>query len=87
MGTSHKDFFRTLPNAVTPYDYQIEGSFIYLANENKKIKISLSKEWQRKIANISIPVTEVRLDFSNFQEDEITVFMRKFDSYFRKGGG
>lgn len=41
----------------------------------------------RKIASISLPVMKVEFSFKGVENKSVDEFMKKFNLYFRKGGG
>ena len=87
MAVTHRDFFRTLPRALGTSNYQKAANKISLNDGPKRLQISLGPERQRKIANLSIPVTDVRLEYSGYSKTERQAALHLFDRMFQKGGG
>jgi hypothetical protein len=87
MGINHRDFFRILPKALGTEDYERMGDRVRLENGDKNLDISLGPEGRRTIALLSLPVTRVTLQFTNYGEAELADAMARFDLYYRRGGG
>ena len=87
MGITHREFLRTLVNAVEGRPYTVNGQTIDIDDGNNKIVISLSDEWRRKIATISFPVTNVTWAFHGHSQAEAEAVMVRFEIYYRRGGG
>jgi hypothetical protein len=87
MAISHAEFFRLLPDAIAGARWQAEGSRISIAQPDGRVEILLSSERTRRIASLSLPVTNVTLSFDGFSEEAIERFMSRFHLYFRRGGG
>jgi hypothetical protein len=87
MGIGHQDFFRILPRALGSTDFEREGNTVFLKRDDQQLTIMLSKESQRRIAAMVIPVTNVTLTFSGYASKDLQMALDRFDQYFRKGGG
>jgi len=87
MGISHQDFFRILPRALGSNEFERQGTTVVLKQDNQKLTIKLSKESQRRIAAMVVPVTNVTLTFSGYATEDFQLTLDRFDQYFRKGGG
>lgn len=87
MGINHRDFFRILPKALGTADYVRTGDRVRLESGGKCLDISLGAEGKRSIALMTLPVTMVNLQFTNYGEAELNDAMARFDLYFRRGGG
>ena len=87
MALTHADFFRTLPKALGTGDYKKIGAKVTRIDGDKRLEITLGPERTRQIARLSVPVTDVRLEFSGYTEAEAEAALKLFDKMFQKGGG
>ncbi len=103
LGITHKDFQRVFPRVcdvwgeVVPLitendefkcDFEMKIGLRVLNNSaGKEIVVKVSEERQRRIGRLKFPYLEVLFWFKGFEKDEITNFMRRFDTAFQKGGG
>ena len=103
LGITHKDFQRVFPRVcdvwgdVVPLitendefkcDFETKIALRVLNNSaGKEIVVKVSEERQRRIGRLKFPYLEVLFWFKGFEKDEITNFMRRFDTAFQKGGG
>ncbi len=87
MGINHADFFRILPKALGTDDYAQTGNGAVLEDGGKRLEISLGPEGKRTIALLTLPVTMVTMRFTGYGEAELDDAMKRFDLYFRRGGG
>lgn len=87
MGISHEEFFRNIPRVPDTDDYLTNGDGIVIESEGKSLSISISEQSERRIALIVLPVTNVTLTFSGYDEVGVRDVMEKFDRAFQRGGG
>ena len=87
MGLSHAEFFRTLPSAMGGIPYQIDNRCVLAEQGEKRLRIELGPELQRRIALLSVPYTEVSFSFEGYEQDAIDAFMDYFMSRYQRGGG
>lgn len=87
MGLTLNDFIRSLPSAVAPLTYRLEGRVFTIAHPAGSVVIALGKTGERRIASLSLPVTPVEFEFIGLDEAARSQFMRRFDQYFQRGGG
>ncbi|MCB1859380.1 MAG: hypothetical protein KDI63_13960 [Gammaproteobacteria bacterium] len=87
MGLTFDDFLRTLPGALAPLEYSIEGRRIAIAHPEGSIEISLGETQTRRIASLVLPCTPVTFSFSGLEKEERRKFIDQFDLYFHRGGG
>ncbi len=87
MGLGHKDLFRGIPIAATSENYSIDDKEITIQEGDGIVRILYSKERQRRIGALILPVTFLSFSFSDLNETEINRFMQRFDLSFRRGGG
>lgn len=87
MAVTHRDFLRLLPRAFGDSDIRVDGREISVVAGNRLLRIDLSEESVRQIANLKIPLTRVRLTFSGYGEDDVAAALEQFWRAFQKGGG
>ena len=87
MGLTLNDFIRSLPSAVAPLTYRVEGRVFSITHPNGSITIALGETGERRIASLSLPVTPVEFEFVGLDEAARSQFMLRFDQYFQRGGG
>ena len=87
MGITHSEFFRTLPAALTPTPYAVQGHDVVISDDTRRLVISLSPEGRRRIAALSLPTTQVHFTFSGYSPQDVDRFMVRFDRAFQRGGG
>lgn len=87
MAVTHGDFFRTLPRALGTSAYRKTGAKVTHTDGKKRLEITLGPERTRRIAQLSVPVTDVTLEFSGYTDAEADAALKLFDRMFQKGGG
>ncbi len=87
MSISHRDFFRILPGALETTDYRIDGNTVSVGEGRRRLEIVLSPETERRIALLSLPVTQVSLEFVGYDAEEAAAALGRFDRAFQRGGG
>lgn len=87
MGLTLDDFLRSLPAAVAPLTYRVEGRVFTIAHPAGAVVIALGETGERRIASLSLPVTPVEFQFNGLDEAARGRFMERFDRYFQRGGG
>lgn len=87
MAVTHADFFRTLPKALGTGAYKKTSAKVTLMDGGKRLEITLGPERTRKIAQLSVPVTDVTLEFSGYTGAEAEAALKLFERMFQKGGG
>lgn len=87
MSITHREFLRTLPPAVDGADFSVNENVVQVGSESRGLRIELGPERERRIASLSLPITDVRFCFTGYSEQEVRQFMQRFDLYFRRGGG
>lgn len=87
MGITHSEFFRTLPTALAPSPYTVQGHDVIVSDDVRCLVISLAPEGRRRIASLSLPTTQVHFTFSGYSPQDIDQFMARFDRAFQRGGG
>lgn len=87
MGLTWEDFVRSLPSAIAPLTYQVEGRLFTIEHPNGSVVIALGETGERRIASLSLPVTPVDFQFNGLDEAARGLFIQRFDRYFQRGGG
>lgn len=87
MGLTLEEFLRSLPAAVEPLEYRIQGRHILITHPQGHIEIQLHPTGERRIASLVIPITPVEFSFTGLNEAQRCHFMSRFDRYFHRGGG
>ncbi len=87
MALTHGDFFRIIPRALGTGDFRKTGAKVTHLDGERRLEITLGPERTRRIAQIAIPVTDVRLEFSGYTDAEAEAALKLFDRMFQKGGG
>ena len=91
MGTTHREFIRSLTAAIRPATYtSIEGSNgvdIEIHGAPGNMRIHLAPERVRRIALLRLPIVDVTLVLEGFPPESIEPFFTQFDRAFQRGGG
>ncbi|MGH8717085.1 MAG: hypothetical protein ACREUI_10295 [Burkholderiales bacterium] len=87
MTISHTDFLRTLSAALNGRAYQVNGNEITMTDGKRRLQIVLSAESQRRFGPIPLPVTHIKLIFTDYSADERGKILEYFDMAYRRGGG
>ncbi len=87
MGYTHREFLRLLPKALGSDDYTVDGREIRFTDGERQLDISLSEEGERRIALVRIPMTEVQLSFTGYDQPGIEAALKLFWRAYQKGGG
>ena len=69
MGLSHRDFFRTIANALGTDDFESWDTGVRKTSGDKVLEIKLGPEGERRIAMMVMPRTMVTLSFTNYDPD------------------
>lgn len=87
MGLTINEFLRTLPAAVKPLDFELNGNSISIVHSQGSILIDLHPTEERRIASMRLPSTRVDFEFNGISTAERGAFMQRFELYFHRGGG
>ena len=63
------------------------GRTLVLSCGDAYVEIALTPLEPRRLGAMSLPLTRVRMAFHGFSESERRLFLSRFDSYYRRGGG
>jgi len=87
MGMTHGDFFRTFPAVAGNQPWQSGDNQVKLELDEGWVTIRLGPVGVRKIGLLTLPVTRLEFEFTNQTQEQIAIFMARFDLSFRRGGG
>ncbi len=88
MGISHADFYRLLPHALDSEAYTVQDDVVtFDGDDGRSVHILLGPEWERRIALLHIPVTDVTITFDGYDAAGIEAFLLHFDHSYQRGGG
>ena len=88
MGLTHGEFFRSLPHALSPERYRIDGTTVTVTEGEGRVVIELGPQGERRLTPmVRIPVTPVTFRFSGLGQEAVTAFMRHFERHYQRGGG
>ena len=87
MAVTHAEFFRSFPNALRGEDCSIRDRLIIVASSSGTWTVELGPEGRRKIALLSLPMTQVKLKFENYSDIERQKVLNRFDRAFQRAGG
>lgn len=87
MTTTLEDFRRLLPAAVGHVPFVEEGSTFVHREENRGWRISVSPLPPLQAGLMRLERQRLEIQFESYAEDEIEAFMKRFEVYFRRGGG
>ena len=87
MAITHADFLRTLPRALDGREHTVDGNRMVVEDGRRRLEITLSETTERRIAQLTLPVTRVRLEYRGYTEVEAAAAVALFDRAFQRGGG
>ena len=87
MTSSRKEFFRLLPLALADYEFVVDGNSIHFTYANGKLSIDITKETERKIASLALPVLHVSFTFVDIDHQSQQNFLNHFFKVYQRGGG
>ena len=85
MAITHRDFVRLLARAVGHKNFRLADGKILIADGRRKMEITLSEEFERRIALVALPVIFVRFAFTGYEDAQAE--MKCIDMHFQRGGG
>ena len=87
MTTTLEDFRRLLPAAVGHVPFvEEDGAFVHRESA-RGWRIALTPLPQLQAGLMRLERHRLDLQFEGYSEDEISAFMKRFEMYFRRGGG
>ena len=81
------EFRRILRNAFGPEFRPSADDGTVFERCDGSIRLILSKQEPRRIGVMTLPITQLQLEFLQLSEVQIRTFMRCFDRAFQRGGG
>ncbi len=87
MSITRDDFLRLLPAAVNHAPFSVEGERIEHRDADRSWRIRLAALPDLRIGLVRLERHQVVLSLAGYGEEEADAFMRRFELYFRRGGG
>lgn len=87
MGLTHAEFHRILPGLFDDAAVEVHDTTVIARWPDRWLRIRLAAEQCRRIAMLSLPSTEVSIEFHGFTADQRAAFLGHFDRRFQRGGG
>jgi hypothetical protein len=87
MSITHADFFRTAQPLLVGEDHDLHAGGVTIRRGDACIDIVLGPEETRSIGNFHLPRTRVEIRFVGCKPAAVEVFLARFDTRFRRGGG
>ena len=87
MSITRDDFLRLLPAAVGHQPFSVEGERIEHRDAGRSWRIRLAPLPDLRVALVRLERHQVVLSLEGYSEEEAAAFMRRFELYFRRGGG
>lgn len=87
MGITHAEFFRTVRSLLAGEQAELRDDGVTLRRGAATIEIRLGPEGARRLGRFQLPRTEVELLFRDCAAADVTAFIERFDTRFRRGGG
>ena len=87
MSITRADFLRLLPAAVGHQAFSVEGERIEHRDGCRSWSIRLTALPDLRICLVRLERHQVLLSLEGYGEEEAAAFMRRFELYFRRGGG
>ena len=84
---SRTEFLRLLPAAVGGAAYVNDGSVFRCQQLARAWQITLEPLPEMKLGLVRLDRQRLSFLFENYTDPEIAEFMRRFEMYFRRGGG
>lgn len=88
MQLTAADFRRWLPGAAGDLPVAETADGFVVGADGRRLTVTLTPLPPRRIALLELPLTRVTLAFCDgWSPGERTAFLKRFDDYFRRGGG
>lgn len=88
MTTTRREFFRCLHIALDNIPHTIDGNNIKVDNNGKVITLDISPLPPRELSKTLVMERwHLTIEFVNHDDSERTIFLKKFDRAFHRGGG
>lgn len=87
MTITRDDFLRLLPAAVDHAPFVVSGESIVHEEGGRAWRMNLVPLPELRIGAICLERHRLSLEFENHGEEEVAAFAKRFELYFRRGGG
>lgn len=87
MTVTRADFLRLLPAAVSGVVFVEERAAFLHRDRHRSWRIAFEPLPEMRIGLIRLERHRIGFQFEGYAEDEIEVFMARFELHFRRGGG
>ena len=87
MTIARDEFLRSLPAAMDPAEFRIDGNEIRSLDPDRKWRIVIAALADLSIGMIRLPRHHVEIFLTDFGVEETRLFLARFELYFRRGGG
>lgn len=86
MSVSRREFLHSLPGAVAGAPFRVDGNVIE-SEATPGWRIELQPLADLSVGLLALPRHRVTIRFSGYSDRETDSFLRRFELYFRRGGG
>lgn len=87
MSLSRREFEQLLPAAVAHVPYGMDGDIFTSEPAEPGWRIELEAMPELRIALLALPRQRVRIHFRGYDLHARAAFLKRFELYFRRGGG
>ncbi|MEN9460859.1 MAG: hypothetical protein RIS84_879 [Pseudomonadota bacterium] len=87
MSLDHREFLRTFSQVFPQGGYLYQNNQLMIERGIQRIVVSLAPSSERKIALLSLPVTQVKFEFFYTEPEIADEWMQQIMRYFQRGGG
>lgn len=87
MGCTSAEWLGWLPQAIGSNHYELSGSSVMIQIDLGRLRLSWQEAPPRLIGLARIPRLLVNFRFSQLDEAQRYIFMKRFDLYMQRGGG
>ena len=88
MGYTKNEFYENLPGLLSHYKFQRVDNGLTIELQNGYVTLLIGMEGVRRFTeHVSFPVLPLQIQFTNAEEDDELLFLKRFDRQFMKGLG
>ena len=88
MGFTRDEFNRQLQKALARYSYSYSGDHIEINPGTGTVTIDIETESTRVLSpHVKFPVLPITMSFMDMDEENIDIFLKRFNASFQKGLG
>lgn len=87
MTISNDEFLRQAPAALEGMPFTVNERHIVAEHGSKRLDITFSKEGERELGSLDLPVTWIDMKFTGYSDQEIDDFFVQWDQHFQRIGG